>query len=171
MANAKPSGRTLIDWEDAFVYYASLPARQRSYRAVADHFQVSVRTVETHGRSANWKQRLRAIANKAAAEAEHTLVAGRVDELQKLRKLIDASLVSYAERLRRGEMRMSPADLERLNRLSRSLIDEIEHSNQHVDAETRPERTAAHTQAVLDTLAESGALEALGLTTMKRENS
>ena len=45
-------GRPAIDWEAAFVYYAS-PARPgaRSYQAVADQFGVSVRTVERHGRA------------------------------------------------------------------------------------------------------------------------
>ena len=38
-------GRPAIDWEQAFAFYASLPAERRSYQAVADKFGVSVRTV------------------------------------------------------------------------------------------------------------------------------
>ena len=60
---------------------------------------------------------------------------------------------------------MSTADLERLNRLSRALLDEATAPRPlEGEDEKRPERTMEHADAVLDALAEVGALEALGLT-------
>lgn len=156
--------RAAIDWEAAFAYYAALPPAERSYAAVADEFEVSVRTVETHGREEQWKARLRAIKHETRARHADALVEARIEEIENLRRLIGASLIGYAEALRQG-MRMSPADLERLNRLSRALYDEATAARPiSEDDGGRPERTLEHAKAVLDALAEVGALEALGLT-------
>jgi hypothetical protein len=169
MANPdpRPSGRTAIDWEQAFGFYAALPASERSYQAVGAEFGVSPRTVEAHGRNGKWKQRLREIDARTATVTEELLVRARVDELQKIRRLIEASFISYAERLRDGEIRMTPADLERLNRLSLALIDEIAQPPQPAAHEhpAAAQRTPEHTAAVVQSLAETGVLEALGLTT------
>jgi hypothetical protein len=131
---------------------------------VAAKFGVSVRTVETHGRKENWKQRVQAIRAETRVRTADSLVLARVAAIEELRRLIDASLVAYAEALRNG-MRMGPADLERLNRLSLAITEEA-LSPRPLGREQpveRPLRTAEHTRAVLDALAETGALEALGL--------
>jgi hypothetical protein len=149
-----------------------LPPAERSYQAVADEFGVSVRTVETHGRDEQWKARLHAIRAETRARTAEELIEGRVEEIHKLRRLIDASLVSYAEGLRNGKMPTSPADLERLNRLSLALIEEATapHVVPDADEDEPPERTIEQTSAVLDALAEPGALEALGLTRIPQES-
>jgi hypothetical protein len=157
--------RPAIDWEAAFVYYGSLSPAERSYIAVAAEFGVSVRTVENHGRKEKWKERVVAITRDTRVRTAESLVEARVAEVEEMRRLMNASLVAYAEALRNG-MRMSTADLERLNRLSLAFTEEAlspqllgrDHSAE------RPVRTAEHAQAVLDALAEAGALEALGLT-------
>src|SRR5438105_6970733 len=107
----KQGPRAAIDWEAAFAFYAALSPAERSYRAVADEFKVSSRTVETHGRNEQWKARLRSIKEEARSRTAEALTEARVEEIDKLRRLIDASHVVYAEALRNG-MRMSPADLE-----------------------------------------------------------
>jgi hypothetical protein len=131
-----------------------------------------VRTVETHGRSERWKERLRAIRKEAAARTADALADARVEEINKLRRLIDASLIGYAERLREG-MRMSPADLERLNRLSLALIDETTNPPLKSGApqSDQSERTPEHTEAVLAALEETGALAALGLTRVRADDA
>lgn len=159
-----------IDWDAACAYYESLPPEKRSYRAVATKFGVSPRTVETHGRAEKWKERVRAISLETRARTADSLVEARVAEVEEMRSLIDASLVAYAEALRNG-MRMSPADLERLNRLSLALTEEA-LSPQTLgsgDPGERAVRTAKHTRAVLDALVETGALEALGLARLPAE--
>ncbi len=172
MAEGSKRGKTSVDWEAAFAYYAALPPGERSYAAVGVHFNVSPRTVETHGRTGGWKQRLRAIDAETAARTVDVLSDARVEEVHKLRRLIEASLITYAERLRDG-MRMSPADLERLNRLSLALIDETTNprlrpsTDEHITDARRPE----HTAAVLDALEEIGALEAIGLTRIRTDTT
>ena len=163
--NSKSGDRAATDWEQAFAFYAALPPAQRTYAAVAAEFGVSVRTVETHGREEQWKARLQAIKEETRSRTAEALTEARVEEVEKLRRLIDASFVGYAEALR-GGMRMSPVDLERLNRLSLALIEEATAPRQPLDVAGQDvaERTIEHASAVLDALAETGALEALGLT-------
>ncbi len=163
-ANGKRGPRSVIDWEAAFAYYAALPPAERSYAAVAAEFGVSPRTVETHGRTEGWKARLHEIRAETRKRTLDALTGARVEEIEKLRRLIDASLVGYADNLR-GGMRMSPADLERLNRLSRALLEEAAAPTQSLEDAGEPSpRTVEHASAVLDALDETGALERLGLT-------
>ena len=129
---------------------------------------MSRRTVETHGRTEHWKERLRAIQAEARARTADSLVEARVAEVEEMRRLINASLVGYEEALRNG-MRMSPVDLERLNRLSLALNEEA-ISPQPLgrdEAGERPERTPEHVRAVIDALAEAGVLETIGLTRLQ----
>jgi hypothetical protein len=114
-------GRAAIDWEAAFLCYAWLPARERSYQAVADAYGVSVRTVEAHGRAGSWRQRLAEIEAEAAAEAARELTQTRAAQLADVQKLVEASFLSYAKQLRSGQIRLSAADLPRLVKLLQEL--------------------------------------------------
>ena len=158
-------GRPLIDWEQAFAFFASLPPERRSYAAVAAEFGVSVRTVERHGRSEQWQQRLRLINAQAAAETNSMLGRARAEQIGKLVKLIDASLVAYAERLRRGDVRIGPADLDRLYKLWQQLQHELARppEPQPDQQPLSPARSPEHTAAVIEALRETGTLSALGL--------
>jgi hypothetical protein len=156
--------RPAIDWDAAFGYYGSLSPAERSYAAVAAEFGVSVRTVETHGRKEKWKERVHTIATETRARTADSLVEARVAEVEEMRRLINASLVGYAEALRNG-MRMSPVDLERLNRLSVALNEEaLSPRLERTVVDKPPDRTPEHVEAVIDALAETGALQAIGLT-------
>src|SRR3954452_24947939 len=110
-------GRAAIDWERAFLFYATLPSETRDYRKVAAEFGVSPRTVERHGRSGRWKQRARELDAAASAAAAERIRDQRADKLVDVEKLIDASYVTYATQLRDGKVRVSPADLPRLHKL------------------------------------------------------
>jgi len=174
-AERKPGsdlGGPAIDWEQAFIYYASLPAEGRRYQAVADEFGVSVRTVEKHGRNEHWKQRLQAINAQAAAETNNALGQARAEHFVDLAKLIEASLIGYAEKLRRGDVRMGPADLDRLHKLWRQLSDELNQPSEpaSTDPAPAPTRPAEHTAAVIEALLETGTLAALGLQAADSEN-
>lgn len=160
--------RAAIDWEGAFVYYCRLSPAERSYAAVAAKFGVSRRTVETHGRKEKWKERMLAIRMETQARTADSLVEARVAEVEEMRRLINASLAGYAEALRNG-MRMSPADLERLNRLSLALNEEAISPERlgRNGAVGPPERTPEHVRAVIDALAEAGVLETIGLTRLE----
>jgi flavin-binding protein dodecin len=160
--------RAATDWEAAFGYYGSLSPPERSYAAVAAEFGVSVRTVQTHGRREKWRERVHAITIETRARTADSLVEARVAEVEEMRRLVNASLAGYAEALRNG-MRMSPADLERLNRLSLALTEEAVSPQRlgGVDVGEPPERTPEHVRSVIDALAEAGVLEEIGLTRLQ----
>jgi hypothetical protein len=167
------SGRPTIDWEQAFIYYASLPAEGRRYQAIADKYGISVRTVEKHGRNEHWKQRLQAINAQAAAETNNALGQARAEHFVDLAKLIEASLIGYAEKLRRGDVRMGPADLDRLHKLWQQLSDELSQPSKPASTDSAPgaTRPPEHTAAVIEALRETGTLAALGLQATDNEDN
>jgi hypothetical protein len=164
-------GRAVIDWDQAFAFYAGLPALQRTYAAVAAEFKVSVRTVERHGQTGRWAARLREIDAAAARETDARLGHERAEQIEKLRKLIDATLIAYADNLRRGNVRTGPGDLDRLYKLWRQLDQELEHAAPLPKPAPAPARSAEHSAAVLAALQEAGALEALGLRLARRKKT
>jgi hypothetical protein len=114
-------GRAAIDWDAAFAFYAGLPPVERSYRAVATHFGVSTRTVETHGRRDRWRERSRRIDREARVVAERRIGKTRAEQIANVLELIGASLNGYREQLQDGEVPFRPADLPRLVKLLNDL--------------------------------------------------
>jgi hypothetical protein len=114
-------GRPTIDWEAAFLYYASCPPQRRSYAAVATRFGVSRRTVERHGRQERWRERAAAIEAEGAREAEQRLGRARAVQLSDFHRLIEASCVAYAQQLASGRVRVTASDLVGLIRISLQL--------------------------------------------------
>jgi hypothetical protein len=165
--NRKPGsnrGRPAIDWEAAFAFYASLPAERRSYVAVANEFGVSARTVEAHGRRGSWKLRLRQIETEAAAVVNASLGQARAEQVSKLVRLVDATYIAYAEKLRAGDVRLTAADLERLHKLWSQLHEEIAQPSPPERATVvETVRSPEHTAAVIEALRDAGVLDALGL--------
>src|SRR5437879_1359441 len=110
MAERAGGGRSLVDREQAFQFWASLPVDRRSYRAVADRFGVSPRTVERYAREGRWRQRLRAIEAEAAAKADAKLGRDRAKQLADFQQLIEASCVTYARQLASGQVKITAAE-------------------------------------------------------------
>lgn len=158
-------GRPGCDWEEAFAFWAALPNEQRTYAAVAAKFGVSVRTVERRGREGGWRERLQAINTSAAATTDLRIGEAKAKTVGQMLKLLEATLVAYAENVRHGQLRTAPADLERMFKLLHVLHAELETPT--VRAGHTPAlaavRTVEHAAAVVQALAESGALEELGL--------
>jgi hypothetical protein len=160
-------GRPAIDWEQAYAYYAALPAERRSYEAVAAEFGVSVRTVEKHGRLGGWRRRVRELEAQAAVELDRQLGQARVKQLADMQKLIEASLLSYAQQLRNGDVQIKAADLPRLYKLLLELWqqpEELPAAAALGAAQSSLERSPEHKLHVLRALHESGALDLPDLT-------
>jgi hypothetical protein len=124
MAERQPGsdrGRPLIDWQEAFAYFASLPPESRSYGAVAAHFRISKRTVEAHGHRESWRERVAAIEADAARQADEQLGRARADQLADFHKLIEASCVAYARQLASGQVKVTASDLVGLIKISLQL--------------------------------------------------
>jgi hypothetical protein len=166
-AERKPGsnlGRSIIDWDEAFLHYASLPPDQRSYRAVADQFGVSVRTVERHGRDQRWKEQARGLDRSAAKLAVERLRNERVESLIDTEKLVQASMVTLASQLRAGTVKVRPADLPGLHKLRTVIWEQADSytedetvTQQPVDVGDRLERK----REVLRALDDAGVLQQL----------
>jgi len=155
-------GRPALDWEQAFGFYASLPAERRSYRVVAAEFGVSARTVERHGRCERWRERVQRIEAEARLEAERRLGRARADQLTDLQKLIEASFIRYAQQLRSGEVRLSAGDLPRLFKLLQELWQAPSAPDEQParKARARVQPSVEHMLEVVAALHESGVLAA-----------
>src|SRR5438874_8561109 len=117
-------GRPALDWNQAFLYYAGLAPEQRDYAAVAAEFAVSARTVERHGRNERWREHARELDREASRTAAARLVEERAARLSDLERLVEASFLGIAQKLRDGTLRLSAADLPRLHKLLRDLWQE-----------------------------------------------
>jgi transposase len=146
---ASARGRATIDWDAAFLAYAALSPEQRTYRTIAEAYGVSARTVETHGRRDRWRDRARELDQQAVRRAERAVARTRSDQITDVLKLIEASLVAYAQQLRQGEVRIVPADLPRLVKLLNELAAEPEP-----DQPPMGERAGPPTGATLEHMTE-----------------
>lgn len=165
-AERKPAsnrGRATIDWNEARLFYCGLPVQERTYETVAAQFGVSARTVERHGTRERWREHARAVDQDAASIIARRIGKKRADEAERLMKLIEACHFSFAEQLRRGDIRMAVSDLERLHRLSGELTRQLDDTPPHpaTSAPAVAEPSIAHKLQVIHALNESGALAAL----------
>jgi hypothetical protein len=164
-AERKPGserGRPALDWEQAFLHYAALAPEQRSYAAVAAEFGVSARTVERHGRGERWRERARELDREASRAAAARLVEERSARLGDIERLVEASLLALAQKLREGTVRLSAADLPRLHKLLRELwqeppLEPLEPSPG--DPSGEQSASLEHKLQVLRALQEAGLLE------------
>ena len=155
-------GRPVLDWDQAFLYYAALPPEQRDYATVAAELAVSPRTVERHGRNERWRERARELDREASRTAAARLVEERAATLTDFERLVEASLLGYAQKLREGTVRLSAADLPRLHKLLRELWQEPPpEPSEPSPAEPGGEQPASleHKLQVLQALQEAGLLE------------
>src|SRR4051794_2344477 len=149
-------GRAGIDWNAAFLHYAALQPERRDYASVAAEFGVSARTVERHGREERWRERARELDREAATSAAARLVEKRAETSGDFVRLIEATLIGYAQDLRAGKVRLSAADLPRLHKLLRELWEplELQHPEQPSPSLGEPPDSLEHKQAVLRALQE-----------------
>jgi hypothetical protein len=143
-------GRAAIDWEAAFMFYASLPAESRTYAPVAGRFGISQRTVETQGRRNRWRERVREIDAGAARQAAEQLGRARAEQLADFHRLIEASCVTYARQLASGQVRVSASDLAALIKVSLLLYGE---PTERIEAVTASEEWVALRTRIVGALA------------------
>lgn len=166
-AKRKPgsdTGRASTDWQQAFQFYAALPPDQRDYKSVAAEFDVSVRTVERHGRRERWRDRSQEIDAEAGRTAAAALADERASKLVDVDRLIDASHLSYAQQLRDGRVPLRAADLPRLHKLRKELWQEPELATPQRAApalQLSADEHFEHRLKVLTALREAGALDRL----------
>ena len=150
-------GHPGADREEAFAYWTALPREQRSYRAVAQRFGLSPRTVERYGREGGWAERLRAIETQARAAIDDRFAQERAEQLATVKKLIDATFVSYAQQLASGNVRHTPSGFVATVKLLLEQLDEQPASPNVPSEQPMPaQRSLEHKLAVLAALHQAG---------------
>src|SRR4051794_38733225 len=145
-------GRPAVEPEEAFRFYASLSAPERSYRAVGERFGISARTIERYGREGGWRERLQAIELHAQNELDETLGLERARQLADVKKLIDASFVSYARQLASGDVRFTPGGFVSVVKLLLERLDATEPGSATAGTAAVAERSFEHKLEVLRAL-------------------
>lgn len=159
-------GKASIDWNQAFLTYASLPPDRRDYQSVADTYNVSVRTVERHGRTGGWKNKALELDRQATIAAAEQLRDARAEQLVDYDKLARASLLTYANDLRAGKVRVAAVDLARLYKLQLEVWQELDRPDPTDQPPTSSNARARvdpheHRRQVLRALHEAGAIDNL----------
>jgi len=158
-------GRPLIDWQQAFLYYASLPAEQRDYQAVAERFAVSRRTVERHGHQDHWKKQAHELDRESVRAAAERLRDERADKLVDTEKLVAATYLTYANQLVAGQVKVTPNHLVKLFALRERIWglqdDETADQREQVIQPADPINPTERKLQVLRALEDAGVLDRL----------
>ncbi len=107
--------------EEAFAFFASLPAETRSYGEVAKKFGVGIATVKRWGAAGHWRRRLNEREARIARQAADRAEATEVDARSRRTKLVELGLIKLASAIAKGDVRPSYGDLDRLVRLEGHL--------------------------------------------------
>ena len=100
----------------AFEFYYGL-GEQRSYRLVAEEFNVALGTVKMWGRTFSWRERVQnRDAEVARAVADRSL-KNATEKVVRNRKLVEMGLMQVAKAIAESQVKVSVSDLDRLIRL------------------------------------------------------
>jgi hypothetical protein len=94
------SGRPSRDWDAVFYAFAALPVNERSLVTLAKQLGVSLNTVKRKATRHRWSHRLRAIDERARQEREKRAIRKLNDRLEDNIRLVEATRLRFAERLR-----------------------------------------------------------------------
>jgi hypothetical protein len=164
MAAHKAQGRARVDPEAAFAFYVSLPLERRTYQIVADEFGLSARTVERYGRDGGWRERIRAIEAKAHARFDEQLADDRAKRVDDVKRLIDASFITYAQQLQSGDVRFTPTGFVSVVKL---LLEQLDPPSNRTDIdadEATVPRSLTEKLEILGALRDAGAFDTLNST-------
>lgn len=91
---------------EAFEYYYAL-GLDRSYAKVAEQFSVTTQTVEKWGKAFQWRKRVITRDLEAGKKLRERNETTLLDEKERYRKIIKASLASYIEELKKGNIKVT----------------------------------------------------------------
>ena len=91
---------------EAFEYYYAL-GLDRSYAKVAEQFSVTTQTVEKWGKAFQWRKRVITRDLEAGKKLRERNETTLLDEKENYRKIIKASLASYIEELKKGNIKVT----------------------------------------------------------------
>lgn len=135
---------------DAFEYYYSLGSA-RTYEQVAQKFNVKYSTVNNWGYKEKWQEEVRYRDTELLKENRRLSLIGRRSEAKTYKKVADASIQTYIEKLKKGKIEIkSVKDLDLLVRLSCYLDEFVELGEEKIIAESVEEQSAGATSNTND---------------------
>jgi transposase len=126
--------------ERAFEFYYGLGG-ERSYRRVAQEFQVSEGTVKLWGRSFRWKERVRERDLDIAREVAGRSLSDEVSHRERNLKILQMAMIQLAKAIVDGRVKMTLGDLDKLIRLEAFLKDEPDSRQEVVFADLKHKST------------------------------
>ncbi len=126
--------------ERAFEFYYGLGG-ERSYRRVAQEFQVSESTVKLWGRSFSWKARVRERDLDIAREVAGRTLSDEVNHRERNLKIVEMAIVQLARAIADGKVKLSLSDLDKVVRLENFLRDEPDSRQEVVFADLKNKST------------------------------
>lgn len=108
--------RPMIDWEEAFAYYATLDPTVRALRLVAERFGISLKTVKRRSSELGWSARLKEIEAQAREQANGMIVRDRAVRIQESIVMIDRARLRFLEQLNDPEYKLSGNEMAALMR-------------------------------------------------------
>ena len=103
--------------EQAFAYYAELPAEERRYAFVAQHFGISLATVKLWASRDRWRRQVAERDARVVRRAVDKAESAEVDTRARYLKIVELALIKLANGIASGEVRGSFSDVDRLIRL------------------------------------------------------
>jgi len=103
--------------EEAFAFYAELPATERRYSAVAERFAVSLPSVKLWASKGKWRRRVAERDARVVRRAVDKAETAEVDTRARYLKFVEIALIKLANGIASGEVKGTFSDLDRLVRL------------------------------------------------------
>ena len=111
----------------AFELYRSLGTR-RSYRKVAEQFDVSTSAVKLWATKYGWQDRIREHDAEHQRQTADRLLQSGTDEIDRNLKIVRVALMKVAKAIAEGQVKIQMGDLDRLVRLEGYLGEQRSHN-------------------------------------------
>ena len=131
--------------EEAFAFYAELPAKERRYAPVAERFGVSLATIKLWASKGRWRRRVAERDARVVRRAVDKAETAEVDNRSRYMKMVELALLKLVNGIATGEVKGAYSDVDRLIRLKVFLEE--------------PETGAAGPQAIVVNLIRSGGID------------
>jgi hypothetical protein len=103
--------------EQAFAFYAELPAKERRYSVVAERFGASLATIKLWASKGRWRRRVAERDARVVRRAVDKVETVEVDHRARYLKMVEVALIKLVNGIASGEVKGTFSDLDRLVRL------------------------------------------------------
>ena len=134
MAKAKILQTEKEHHKQAFEFYYGLGSK-RSYKAVAERFDVSASTIKNWSRSFRWRERIDEKDSAVTREMVDQTSQQTVEQHERNLKIVQTGLMRTAKDIAEGKVKVRMQDLERLMLLEHRLLS---MKDSHLDVDGKP---------------------------------